>query len=125
MEKASGMTPQEKKVYIFAPRDGLGFNWIEQDLLGDIQTFVDGVERYIQDRSSPDGIPRGSGNLSLPILVCTALELVSALFTGKTVATNNTDNVEKFIKKYYPDPYKEIPRIFWDGIRNGVVYANH
>jgi len=126
MENPSSMTPQEKEEYIFSPNDDFGLKWIEDALLGDIQTFLDGI-RHLTSKgdSNLENFPRGSGNLSLQILICTGLELASSLFSGISKEDNKynaTDNVERFIKKYYPAPYQEIPRIFWDGVRNGLTH---
>lgn len=121
------MTSQEKKDYIFSHEINFGFNWIEA-LFGDIQTFVDGISQFASKGDDPPKDPlRGSGNLSLPILVCTALEFISSLYSGEPKVKDNTkynatENVEKFIKNYYPVPYQEIPRIFWDGVRNGLTH---
>lgn len=125
------MSPKEKNNYIFSEKiSGLGgtrFDWIDHALMGDIQTFVDGINyNYFPPRQFlPTDSPRGSGNLALPILVCTSLDLISALFTG---GNNATENVKKFIEKYLPGFYKEFPLIFWDGVRNGIThkfYPNH
>src|SRR6266705_6158697 len=60
----------------------------------------------------------GAGNISIPVLVCTGLELISKLFVGNT--SNATENVSKFIDEFFPAHGKKIPRIIWDGIRNGT-----
>ena len=62
------------------------FNWITGCLLGDIRTFLDAIEySIIRKKGKPAGkLPRGGGNLSVPILVNTALEFVAELYTGKT-----------------------------------------
>ncbi len=74
--------------YIFEDSDfenRTRFGWINDCLLGDIQTFLDGIQNFTQNkRESPDNLPRGGGNLSVPILISTALEFVSELYTGKT-----------------------------------------
>ena len=31
--------------------------------------------------------------------------------------------MSKFIKKYFPEKYKAIPLLLWDGIRNGLVHT--
>jgi len=83
------MTKTEKYNYIFAPdpsrNNEIRFDWISHCLLGDIQTFLDGVENFTQNkRKFSDNLPRGGGNLSVPILISTALEFVAALYMGKT-----------------------------------------
>jgi hypothetical protein len=60
----------------------------------------------------------GAGNISIPVLVCTGLELISKLFVGNT--SNATENVSKFIDEFFPAHGKKIPRIICDGIRNGT-----
>ena len=179
-------------------------------LLGDIRTFLDGIEYFkIQNKGEPAGkSPRGGGNLSVPILINTALEFISDLYAGKTqddymkfslhkeesyvsdlndgnipedlkkefekrrfplpknhvvdvipdkqewkiknttdtesncYFINLTDNgkklkihffgkeeyqadniVEPFINAFFPKEYREIPRLLWDGIRNGLVHT--
>jgi hypothetical protein len=52
------------------------FGWLE-NLLGVIKTFENTVRECPQ-------LVEGGGNLSIPILMCTGLELVSALYVGKT-----------------------------------------
>ena len=32
-------------------------------------------------------------------------------------------NVKKFIEHFFPEVYKKIPTILWDGIRNGLVHT--
>ena len=56
------------------------FNWITDCLLGDIQTFLDGIKymdcisnninSHIQHEGGPAEKPLGGGNLSVPILPC-------------------------------------------------------
>jgi hypothetical protein len=63
--------------------------------------------------------------VSIAILVCTGLELVSALHVGKTNYSpqkgyNAIDNVECFVKNFFPIHAREIPRLLWEGVRNGV-----
>ena len=133
MKDPAEMTKTEKRDYIFAPdpsrNNGIRFDWIHDCLLGDIQTFLDGVENFIQNKGRfSDDPPRGGGNLSVPILISTALEFVSALYVGKTKYNDEyeykaTENVEKFITRFFPDHYKKLPLLLWDGIRNGVVHT--
>jgi|SRR5215207_1292529 hypothetical protein len=93
------------------------FGWLES-LLGDIKTFENTLRECSQ-------LVEGGGNLSIPILVCTGLELVSALYVGKTSYIlnsnyNTLENVEKFINHFFPSGARKIPRLIWDGVRNGV-----
>jgi len=51
--------------------------------------------------------------------------LVSALYVGRTKYLdeknyNAEDNVAQFINDFFPDHSKRIPRVLWDGVRNGV-----
>ena len=126
------MTKTEKYNYIFAPdpsrNNEIRFDWIYHCLLGDIQTFLDGVENFTQNKGKfSDNLPRGGGNLSVPTLISTGLEFVSALYVGKTLYTdkgyNATKNVKDFIARFFPDHYKKLPFLLWDGIRNGVVHT--
>jgi len=111
------MSSEEKYDYIFSEKR---FEWIDHALIGDIQTFEDGIKHnYFPPRQFlPTDFPRGGGNLALPILVCTSLDLISALYTG---CNNATENVKKFIGEYSPGFYKEFPLIFWNGVRNGIT----
>lgn len=194
----------KRKKYIFEERfEGrTRVKWITDCLLGDIRTFLDGIENYTdnKERFAFKPRPRGGGNLSVPILICTALEFVAALYTGNTkyymefetknkfekdldggkipeelrkefdnrkfplpkeykiekreekrweimnketkevyydvrikedkliLRSNNekykaSKNVKEFIKKYFPEKYKAIPLLLWDGIRNGLVHT--
>ena len=89
MKDTERMSEEEKRRYIFEDTSFEGrprFNWLTNNLLGDIQTFLDGIEYFIiQNKVRPAGkSPRGGGNLSVPILINTALEFVSQLYAGKT-----------------------------------------
>jgi hypothetical protein len=71
-----------------------------------------------------------SFNLSIPIIVYTGLELVSALYAGNTKylcgsTYNAEDNVKKFINVFFNGLAREIPRIMWDGVRNGVDHLSN
>lgn len=196
MEDLEKMTKEKKSWYIFEDISFEGrprSEWITDCLLGDIETFLGGIENFLENKgkSSRDG----GGNLSAPILICTALEFVAALYTGKTdyilcltkdiseelreqwgqlkiedltirlremiksegfnihekatIASisqnrieidkyqikkeggkpnvyenyNATDNVRRFIKDFFPEKYRDIPFLLWDGIRNGLVHS--
>ena len=89
MEDPEKMTKEEKYRYIFEDTRVEGHTcvkWITDCLLGDIRTFLDGIENYTdnKERFAFKPRPRGGGNLSVPILIYTALEFVAALYTGKT-----------------------------------------
>ncbi len=133
MEDPEKMTKEEKYKYIFEDKSFEGrprVKWITDCLLGDIRTFLDGIENYTdnKERFAFKPRPRGGGNLSVPILICTALEFVSRLYVGETKFTsregyNAKENAKKFIEKYFPEKYKAIPSLLWDGIRNGLVHT--
>ena len=113
------MNKKEKYDYIFGNPPGeyvvnrLG--WLDA-LLSDIRTLID---RYQCLRKNSKGSEAyGASNISIPVLVCTGLELISKLFVGNT--SNATENVSKFIDEFFPAHGKKIPRIIWDGIRNGT-----
>ena len=134
MEDLEKMTTDEKRRYIFEDTSFEGrprSKWIIDCLLGDIQTFFDGIEIFIKNKEK-SGKREGGGNLSVPILISTALEFVAALYTGKTKYQskkegekkyNATDNVRTFIKDFFPKEYKNIPFLLWDGVRNGLVHS--
>ena len=89
MKDTEIMKKEEKRKYIFEDTSFEGrprVKWITDGLLGDIRTFLDGIEYFkIQNKGEPAGkSPRGGGNLSVPILINTALEFVAELYTGKT-----------------------------------------
>ncbi|MCW7076916.1 MAG: hypothetical protein OCU18_06480 [Candidatus Syntrophoarchaeum sp.] len=207
------MTTKEKYCYIFEDTSFEGHprvKWITDCLLGDIRTFLDGIENYTDNKEKFAGKPpRGGGNLAVPNLISTALEFVAALYAGKTKymdkdnkdkkpvfsinkdlerefendklvsenlkrvfeeegyplsehakfkAKNNKwkiiddgggikeryyfeesnekegtlsvlisydakSNVKKFIEHFFPEVYKKIPTILWDGVRNGLVHT--
>lgn len=198
------MTEVKRYNYIFKEPfgDDSRFDWITNSLLGDIRTFLDGIEYFIINKHEKVGKrPRGGGNLSVPILINTALEFVAALYAGKTdymhfeidkelakhlgdgkevpeelkgeftsrkfplpekneikeIATDEEweirdveknkiyyvvkkknklsflflekadyearNNVKLFIMQYFPEEYKYIPLLLWDGIRNGLVHT--
>ena len=97
------------------------FGWLNA-LLSDIRTLIDGGQGFAKDEIKPtlEG-SHGAGNVSIPILVCTGLELASALYTGNK--PNATDSVRKFIEEFFPAGGKKIPLILWDGIRNGTNHV--
>lgn len=78
------MMPEEKYNYIF---EGTRFEgrprskWITDSLLGDIRTFLCGIENKEKFACKH---PLGGGNLSVPILISTALEFVAKLYAGST-----------------------------------------
>jgi len=125
------MTPAEKDVYIFDKSQskmfpGGRFAWIADCLLGDIRTFLDGANNYVQNKGTLQG--RGGGNISIPALASIAIELVSALYMGKTSYRDGnlysaTDNVRSFISRFVPGLYQKIPLLVWDGIRNGILHT--
>lgn len=94
------------------------FGWLGNALLDDIQTFSNTLE-------SAPYLVQGGGNLSIPIVVCTGLELASALYVGMTDYLDHskydaTVNVESFINDFFPRHSRRISRLTWDGVRNGV-----
>jgi hypothetical protein len=115
------MDENERRIYIFENQNGNSivhnrFGWIERSLVGDIQTFLNAI----QDPQNP---VNGGGNLAIAILVCTGIELASALYTCNTKylgGYNAEDNVKSFIFDLFPGHVRWIPRIIWDGVRNGV-----
>lgn len=90
------MNEKDKYRYIFVDtsfENRTRFNWITDCLLGDIRTFLDGIKymdcisninSHIQNEGGPAEKPLGGGNLSVPILINSALEFISALYEGKT-----------------------------------------
>jgi len=203
MKDVEGMSKEEKHWYIFEDKSFENrprVKWITDCLLGDIRTFLYGIENRIKEKHAGKAFSDGFGNLSVPVLISTALEFVAALYTGKTkymeFETKNkfekdidggkiseelrkefdnrkfslpkeykiekreekrweimnketkevyyvvsvkrnklifqfknkkeykaTENVKEFIKKYFPEFYKKMPTIFWDGVRNGHVHT--
>lgn len=132
MKDPEKMNREEKRRYIFEDASFEGrprVKWIIDCMLGDIRTFLDGIESYINNKEKFIGKPpRGGGNLSVPILISTALEFVAALYAGKTrymknISYNAKNNVKRFIERFFPREYKEIPLLFWKGIRNGLVHT--
>jgi hypothetical protein len=98
------------------------FGWLNA-LLSDIRTLIDGGQGFVKGeiKRTLEG-SHGAGNLSIPILVCTGLELASGLYTGNKY-NNATDKVKKFVEEFFPDDGKKIPGILWVGIRNGINHA--
>jgi hypothetical protein len=132
MKDPERMNEEEKCRYIFEDMSFEGrprFKWITDCLLGDIRTFLDGIEYFIiQNKGEPTKPLRGGGNLSVPILIHTALEFISRLYVGETKFTsregyNAKKNVKEFIENFFPEKYRSIPQILWDGVRNGLVHT--
>lgn len=114
----SKMTKQEKVDYIFSG-SGSRFEWITNGSLGDIDIFLKGVSQK-----------GNGGNHSVPILISTAIEFVSALNSGITKYNqtnkkryNAPKNVKKFVSKYFKSPYSDFPYLLWDGARNGLTHT--
>jgi hypothetical protein len=119
------MNKEQRLEYIFGDRPGdyitNRFGWLNA-LLSDIRTLIDGGQGFVNGKIEPTlKGSHGAGNVSIPILVCTGLELASALYTGNRY--NATDNVKKFIEEFFPADLKKIPQILWDGIRNGTTHV--
>lgn len=117
------MNEKDRKDYIFENQSGQPivnrFGWLDHALLDDIKTFVNTLQ------SAPQ-LVQGGGNLSIPILVCTGLELASSLYVGMTDYLNHskynaTVNVEKFINDFFPGCARVIPLLVWDGVRMGLT----
>ena len=93
----TALSGDRKIDYIFGKASGR-FDWITNGLLGDMKIFLDGVSNN-----------KGGGNHSVPILISTALEFLSALYAGETkyggkTSTNSynaSSNVEKFVKNFF------------------------
>lgn len=117
------MDDTERRNYIFENQNGNSivdnrFGWLEGALLGDIQTFVNTIHEVPQ-------LVIGAGNLSLPIIICTGLEMAAGMYTCNTrylsgSSYNAEDNVRNFIKDFFIGRIREIPRLIWDEVRNGV-----
>ena len=59
--------------------------WITNCLLGDIRTYLKGIKKIICESSEGTSEKLlGGGNLSVPILISSALEFVSELYAGNT-----------------------------------------
>jgi hypothetical protein len=102
--------------------------WIEDWLLGDVRTFLLGMETKRREGiQTYQGASLGAGNLSVPILLSTATELLAALYSGSTQyssgAYNAADNVACFVKAYWPAHYHRIAHLLWDGMRNGLTHT--
>lgn len=126
MVDTSKMTSEEKSAYIFTKdkRDGIEpFRWLDLYLIGDMATFLDGINLYhkLPEEYLKIGVEKGGGNLSLPILICTTLELASSFYCGSENG-NARENVKQFVTKYFPGFYARIPTIFWTGVRNGLTH---
>jgi hypothetical protein len=122
-----------RQTYIFSDgvpylAGGTRWGWLETCLLGDIRTFLDGVEHCYPNRQElrqRDRDPRGAGNPSLPILVCTAIDILSDLWVGETDYLKRGDEgsrAQRFIAEYFLGFSREIPQLMWDGIRNGLTH---
>jgi len=124
------MTNVQMLAFIFDPdpewfNGGVRWSWIENCLLGDIRTMLAGIEKYQHQKGGrPGEPPLGGGNLSVPILVTTALEFLSRLYQGDTNFArgnyNATKNVLSFIREFFEGASKKIPWLLWKAVRNGL-----
>ena len=118
MKDPEKMTKEEKYRYIFEDKSFEGrprVKWITDCLLGDIRTFLDGIENYIdnKERFAFKPRPRGGGNLSVPILICTALEFVSRLYVGETKFISSEGyNAKKTLKNSSKNTFQGSTRRF-------------
>lgn len=111
------MNKADRLDYIFGTKGGENrFAWLKGGLIGDIQLFVNAIVK------GPPG-----GNLAIPILASTGLELAAALYTGRTDYLTGSkhavaeDDVAKFITECFPHGNAQlIPHVMWDSIRNGI-----
>lgn len=135
MKDVSKMTSKDRRFYIFEDTSFEGrprSKWVTDCLLGDIRTFLDGIENFTdnQEKFAFKPLHRGGGNLSAPILINTALEFVAALNAGMTEYTDKNKYkgskhkyIRDFIKNFFPDAYRKIPILLWEGVRNGLVHT--
>jgi hypothetical protein len=135
MKDVSKMASKDKRFYIFEDTSFEGrtrSKWITDCLLGDIRTFLDGIENFTdnQEKFAFKPLPRGGGNLSAPILINTALEFVAALNAGMTEYIDKNKYkgskhkyIGDFIEDFFPDAYGKIPILLWEGVRNGLVHT--
>jgi hypothetical protein len=126
------LNARERLDYIFGdhPTDYIPnkFGWLDTVLLSDIRTLISGGKRLKNTKSRTLIGSYGAGNVTIPILLCVGIELAAALYVGKTrynVGSNYdaTANVEVFIKMLFPHHAKELPRILWNGVRNGLDHT--
>src|SRR5687767_6049336 len=93
--------------------------WLDTALLSDIRTLIKGGSTF--KKSDRLGREYGSGNISIPVLICTGLELAAALYTGRTqynigkitnyTKYDATQNVKKFVNDFFKSHAKNIPLI--------------
>lgn len=125
------MNRREKLEYIFGDHQSdfvtNRFGWLETVILSDTRSLIDGGQGFVKNKIAPtlEG-SHGGGNLSISVLVCIALELASAVYTGNTRYIMGDkyrvqDNVNRFVKRFFPSRTlaRLIPHLLWDGIRNG------
>ena len=108
------------------------FDIIEKWLLGDIRTYLLGMAAGAETKATLGlASPWGGGNFGLAILLCTAIDLVSDLYAGKTRCLSKTAGeqhpserkaAKKFVKQYFPEGVQEIWYMLWDGVRNGLTH---
>ena len=60
------------------------FGWLYSALLSDLRTLIVGGQRLKNKKSRILRGSYGSGNVTIPMLLCTGLELASSLYSGKT-----------------------------------------
>lgn len=129
LDRIIDMNEQERLNYIFNEHKGERitnrFGWLYA-LLNDIQTLIVGYQSSKDGKfRSTAGVALGGGNLTIPMITCTGLELVSALYTGRTNYPprgyySAIENVEEFVNDFFVGSAKHLPRLIWDGVRNGI-----
>jgi hypothetical protein len=126
------LNKRERLDYIFGdhPNDYITnkFGWLDTVLLSDIRTLIAGGKRLKNKKSRTLKGFYGAGNVTIPILLCVGIELAAALYVGKTRYNvgkryDATVNVAEFINRFFPPHAKELPRIVWDGVRNGLDHT--
>ncbi len=122
------MTPTEKQGYVFDPQPAQGnkvrWEWVEC-LLRDIETFQWGIREGVQ-ANKVCGL--GGGNFSVPILVCTGIDLLSDLYQGMTDYVHRPGFGQgraayRFISDYFNGNIAAVPRTVWDAMRNGLTHV--
>jgi hypothetical protein len=128
----SAMSDQSLHDYVFgrdpSRGDTIRWSWLWDCLLGDMRTMLVGIRHYQQSatRQIADGVRLGGGNLSVPILVTTGLELISRLYKGARgdpYHYNAYENVRAFVEACFPAASRRMPWLMWTAVRNGLHHA--
>jgi hypothetical protein len=124
------MSKTEKYNFIFLPDNPTNpksiskFDEIAKIPFQDIDFLIESVQKKIKyNKDNRIDYDLSIGINSIPILCFSQIQLITNYCYGiQNQDKSDPNNVEKFIKKFFYEGFEKIPRIIWDGMRNGMMH---